>query len=225
MRRILRLDLHYHPYKMQVVQALNENDLRTHFQNGYLLWLTNLWISDEAIFVIELTQPPSSLPATSSFCKSYSAISSSGIIGPFFFRKWEAVTVSAEQYSEILRTFFIPPSPVRPEWRTIFPARWSNELYSQNEYGPSQWRVSKSCNLSTWSNPMAYSSAWSNGMRLFLVGLSQEQSLWATLRQLKEIIRQEITRIPQQMLRNVIFWGALMSVCWERDVILLTYFF
>lgn len=58
-KRMLHDDLHHHPYKIQVVQALNENDYvsRRRFCEQFLALINenedivhNLWMSDEAYF-------------------------------------------------------------------------------------------------------------------------------------------------------------------------------
>ena len=59
MRRILHNDLHYHPYKIQIVQALNTHDYgaRVRFCQEMLDLINededlvnNIWVSDEAHF-------------------------------------------------------------------------------------------------------------------------------------------------------------------------------
>lgn len=113
-----------------MVQALNENDFaaRRHFCETFLGMIeenedlhTLLWMSDEAHFHLpgyvnkqnfrywsgenpqELHQKPLHSAKVTVWC----VMCSTGIISPFFFLM-KAVTVNAERYSEMLRTFFIP---------------------------------------------------------------------------------------------------------------------
>lgn len=132
-RRILHDDFHHHPYKIQVVQALNENDYvsRRLFCEQFLALINenedivhNLWMSDEAHFHLSgyvnkqnfrywSDTNPRQLhqrPLHSSKVTVWCALSSSGIIGPYFFEneRGEAVTVNSERYSQMLQNFFIP---------------------------------------------------------------------------------------------------------------------
>lgn len=132
-RRMLRLDLHFHPYKLQVVQALNDTDFagRRQFCETLLRMIEgddefvhNLWMSDEAHFHLSgyvnkqnfrywSNENPYQLhqrPLHSTKVTVWCALSSMGIIGPFFFEdeRGHAVTVNANRYSEMLRSFFIP---------------------------------------------------------------------------------------------------------------------
>ena len=132
-RRILRVDLRHHPYKIQVVQALNENDFaaRRQFCETFLEKVEeneelvhNLWMSDEAHLHLSgyvkkqnfrywSDQNPRELhqrPLQSAKVTVWCAMSSSGIIGPFYFEneREQSVTVNAERYSEMLRSFLIP---------------------------------------------------------------------------------------------------------------------
>ena len=116
-RRILHKDLHYHPYKTQVVQELGERDKvsRLQFCNDFLGFVKNnsdivntLLMSDEAHFLVsgymnkencrywapnnphELHQRPlhgANVPV-------WWAASSHGIVGPYFFENEEGRTVT-----------------------------------------------------------------------------------------------------------------------------------
>lgn len=106
-RRILHLDLHFHPYKIQMVQSLNPGDYqkRIRFCENMLGRLeenddqiNNLWMSDEAHFHLSgfvnkqnfrywSDENPRLLhetPLHSQKVTTWCAISSNGIIGPFF---------------------------------------------------------------------------------------------------------------------------------------------
>jgi len=132
-RRILHNDLHYHPYKIQIVQALNTRDYgaRVRFCQEMLDLIgededlvNNMWMSDEAHFHVSgfvnkqnfrywsqanpraLHEKPLHSPKVTVWC----AISASGIIGPYFFENetGNAVTVNADRYVEMLQNFFTP---------------------------------------------------------------------------------------------------------------------
>lgn len=127
-RRILHCDLHLHPYKMMVVQELRPEDFvkRTDACNAMLASLQPgaiLWSSDEAHFHLSgtvnkqnfrywaaenprnLHQRPLHSPKVTVWC----AVSSIGIIGPYFFESEDAtVTVNAVRYCEMLENFFFP---------------------------------------------------------------------------------------------------------------------
>jgi hypothetical protein len=129
-RRILRNDLHHHPYKTQVVQALSEQDKvnRLQFCIEFLDLVNNnrdivnaSLMSDEAHFHLsgyvnkqncrywapnnprELHQRPLYSAKVTVWC----AVSSGGIVGPYFFVNEEgrAVTVNSERYKVMLETF------------------------------------------------------------------------------------------------------------------------
>lgn len=232
LRRVLKLDLHYHPYKIQVVQALNENDFaaRRHFCETFLGMIeenedlhTLLWMSDEAHFHLsgyvnkqnfrywsdenpqELHQKPLHSAKVTVWC----AMCSTGIIGPFFFEneRGQAVTVNAERYSEMLRTFFIPrlrehglndETIFQQDGATSHTARVSMNLL--NEVFPNRV-ISRNGAI-----PWPARSPDLTACDFFLWGYLKNKVFRErprTLEELKARIRQEIERIPQQMLRNV----------------------
>ncbi|PSN41601.1 hypothetical protein C0J52_17604, partial [Blattella germanica] len=129
-RRILRLDLKFHPYKLQIVQELKENDyqLRLGFCQEMITKINNddeflnkLWMSDEAHFHLtgyvnkqnyrywadtnpnEVHERPLHASKVTLWC----AVSSHGIIGPHFFanEQGNTITVNSDRYVEMLRTF------------------------------------------------------------------------------------------------------------------------
>ena len=127
-RRILRQNLNFHPYKMVVTQELSERDINAR-QNACELLRENLphdslvFFSDEAHFHIsgcvnkqnmrfwndanphELHQKPLHCERVTVWC----AISRAAIIGPYFFEENEdTVTVNAVRYREMITTFFLP---------------------------------------------------------------------------------------------------------------------
>lgn len=127
-RRILHDDLHFHPYKLAVVQELTERDFVAR-QNACEALLENLpddalvFFSDEAHFHLsgcvnkqnmrywsannprELHEKPLHSARVTVWC----ALSKVGIIGPYFFEENErAVTVNSERYVNMIENFFVP---------------------------------------------------------------------------------------------------------------------
>lgn len=126
--RILHKDLNLHPYKIQIVQEIKPTDFprRLHFSEIILARGINhnLWFSDEAHFHLcgytnkqnyrywnsenpqELHQKPLHSPRVTVWC----AISSMGIIGPYFFENNDgnAVTVNSARYTEMINQFLTP---------------------------------------------------------------------------------------------------------------------
>lgn len=125
-RRILHDDLHFHPYKMSIVHELSERDFNSR-RNACEVLLevvpedAIVFFSDEAHFHLcgsvnkqnmrywadtnprELHQRPLHSPKVTVWC----AISSAGIIGPWFFEENEvAVTVNSDRYVNMLQEFF-----------------------------------------------------------------------------------------------------------------------
>ena len=139
MRRILHNDLHYHPYKLQIVEALNTRDYGARVRSGQeMLDLTgededlvnNVWMSDEAHFHLSgfvnkqnfrywSQANPRALhekPLHSQKVTVWWAMSASGIIGPYSFENeaGNAVTVNADRYVEMLQNFFNPQLALFP---------------------------------------------------------------------------------------------------------------
>uniref|UniRef100_A0A8C5MM42 DUF4817 domain-containing protein n=1 Tax=Leptobrachium leishanense TaxID=445787 RepID=A0A8C5MM42_9ANUR len=205
-RRILRLDLHHHPYKIQVVQAMNENDFaaRRRFCQTLLDMFDenedlvhNLWMSDEAHFHLH-----------SSKVTVWCAMSSLGIIGPYFFEndREQAVTVNAQRYSEMLHSFVIPQ---------LRQHGMNNETLFQQDGATSHTaRVSMNVLNNVFPNRViSRNGAISWPPRspdltvcdFFLWGYLKSKVFEQrppTLGELKRRIRLEIERIPQRMLRD-----------------------
>jgi len=132
-RRILYNDLHYHPYKIQILQALNTRDYgaRIRFCQETLDLIgededlvNNIWMSDEAHFHVSgfvnkqnfrywSQANPRALheePLHSQKVTVWCAMSASRIIGPHFFENEtaNAITVNGDRYVEMLQNFFTP---------------------------------------------------------------------------------------------------------------------
>ena len=126
--RILRFDLKYLPYKIQLLQHLKENDIssRLTFADWALAndnVLDNVWFSDEAHFTLSGyvnkqnvrywgTSKPEIYdenPLHSEKVTVWAAVNSTGVIGPFFFEEGtETVTVTSDRYLALLRNKFLP---------------------------------------------------------------------------------------------------------------------
>lgn len=133
LRRILHQDLHFHPYKIQVVHELKQTDFnkRVAFCTN-MLRLKNrlpnfsdlLIMSDEAHFHLsgyvnkhnmrywssqnpkELHHKPLHSPKVTVWC----GVSTERIFGPYFFEddRGNAVTVNSQRYVNMLQNFFFP---------------------------------------------------------------------------------------------------------------------
>lgn len=137
LRRILHSDLHFHPYKIQVVQKLKEADkpLRVAFCRQFLQILKNdenqlnfLMMTDEAHFHLSgyvnkqnyrywsdvNPQQFHERPLHDEKVTVWCGVSIFGIIGPYFFEENNRnVTINSERYVNMLRVF------LRPELRRL----------------------------------------------------------------------------------------------------------
>lgn len=127
-RRILRFDLHFHPYKMAIVQQLKPNDYanRRAFAEQMIDLMTDekiFMMSDEAHFHLdgyvnkqnfrywsitnpeELHERPLHSPKVTVWC----GVTKSCVIGPYFFEEGgRTVTVNSQRYLLMLENFLIP---------------------------------------------------------------------------------------------------------------------
>lgn len=129
---IMKKKLHFHPYKMQIVQKLNENDYpaRVVYAERMLenfsseTRLRNVYYSDEAHFHLggyvnkqnfrywspnnpmEMHEVPLHSEKVTVWC----AMSGREIIGPYFFEndRGQTQTVNSDRYCEMITTFFEP---------------------------------------------------------------------------------------------------------------------
>lgn len=129
---ILKKIIHFHPYKIQIVQKLRPNDYpsrRTFAQQMLQSFpsnhrLSNIFFSDEAHFHLDgyvnkqnyrywAPNNPHNKHSKSLHTQKvtvWCAISGSSIIGPYFFEDavGRSVTVSSVNYCEMIQNFFLP---------------------------------------------------------------------------------------------------------------------
>ena len=130
--RILKFDLKLIPYKISVMQHLKETDIRSRLEFAH--WILSrpdsenltdaIWFSDEAHFHLNNvvnkqnfrfwgSAKPNFYVEKPHNCEKvtvWAALSSTGIIGPFFFEdtEGEAVTVNSERYLKLMKSKFLP---------------------------------------------------------------------------------------------------------------------
>ena len=137
------------PYKVSVHQTLSEADKVSRKRySGWLLRMCdtdnefphNIWFSDEANFHLDgqvnsqnfrywSTEPPDvvgEVPLHSAKCIAWCAMSSHGIIGPFWFEDADGapVTVNAKRYREVLAKF----------WRSLYRKLGGNAEHLQRQW-------------------------------------------------------------------------------------------
>lgn len=233
LRRILKNDLKFHPYKMQIVQHLKPQDYnnRVRFCEQMLNVIEqdedrihNLWMSDEAHFHLSgfvnkqnfrywsesnpknLHEKPLHSPKVTVWC----AMSSLGIIGPFFFEDdlGYTVTVNSDRYADMLATFFFPRlDGFNPDDNTLF----------QQDGATSHTAIVSmdllklafpGCLISRNGDfPWPARSPDLTAPDFFLWGYLKakvfKENPPRTTDDLKNRIRQEVTNIPLEMLRDV----------------------
>lgn len=231
-RRILVQDLKCHPYKLQIVQELKPNDhvMRQQFCELMLQklnedegFINKLWMSDEAHFHLsgfvnkqnfrywaqenptELHQRPLHSKKVTVWC----AMSSHGIIGPYFFENENgfATTVTSDRYVAMLQTFVVQqlqrfPQIIDTAWfqqdgSTSHTARISmaavHQLFGERV-------ISRNGNI-----PWPPRSPDLTACDFFLWGHLKSKvflSRPATTEELKARIREAISEIPVVMLRQ-----------------------
>ena len=129
-QRILKQDLNLYPYKLEIKQTLTDRDKEQRFQmctwfNEMMEndehWVGKIWFSDEAHFHLDGsvnrrncriwgTEPPNVVTTKSLHsrkCTAWCALSSDGIIGPYWFEDnaENAVTVKQENYRHVIKKF------------------------------------------------------------------------------------------------------------------------
>ena len=230
--RILSEELKLHPYKIQVVQHLNETDYEKRMNLSVELlakirdnedFLRLLWMSDEAHFHLsgyvnkqncrywcennphELHQRPLHSPKVTVWC----AVSAMGIIGPFFFEdaQGRTTTVTSQRYAAMIETFLAPALEQ-------FPA---NEYWFQQDGATSHSaRLSMGALRTLFGNHIISRNGdivWPprspdlSVCDYFLWGFLKHRvyaSRPHTLPELKDTIRAEIRNIPIHMLERAV---------------------
>lgn len=128
-QRILKFDLKLIPYKMSVMQHLKDTDIeaRLRFADWVKLndgLIKHVWFSDEAHFYLNgqinkqncrfwgKEKPDIYLekPLHGDKVTVWAALSSDGIIGPFFYENedGDTVTVNSERYIKLMKSKFLP---------------------------------------------------------------------------------------------------------------------
>lgn len=113
LRRIMKLDLKLHPYKIQLVQELKENDLisRNTFVDTMFERFTNILFSDEAHFHLNRQVNKKNCSFWSEVnlqLKHQRPLHSPNISGAYIFEDpcGNSVTVNSAEYVIVLRDFF-----------------------------------------------------------------------------------------------------------------------
>lgn len=225
-RRILHEDLHFHPYKMVITHELSQQDWQNRLQACETL-IQNLpqdacvLFSDEAHFHISGSVNKQNMrywssenprvihkrPLHSDKVTVWCAISSEGIIGPYFFEENNhAVTINSERYVNMIQQFLEPQLEqinlglvwFQQDGATAHTARNSMAVLREmfpgrliSRYGDIPWPARSPdltpCDFFLWG--YLKSKVFQHRPR--------------TLEALKDAIRLEVGRISQQMLRKV----------------------
>lgn len=140
LRRILKLDLKLHPYKIQLVQELSYDDhtKRASFSTLMLERFSNfgnILFSDEAHFHLNgfvnkqnfrywCAEQPSLKHQKPLHCQKvtvWAAISAKGLIGPYFFEnsRGQALTVNTDRYVAMLQEFLRPSLSGMQEYNSL----------------------------------------------------------------------------------------------------------
>lgn len=228
-RRILHKSLEMYPYKMMLVQELNERDFQTR-TNACRDILQNIprgavfMSSDEAHFHLsgsvnkqnfrfwsatnpqELHERPLHSPKVTVWC----AISELGVWGPYFFEEdGLTVTVNGDRYLDMLNNF------LRPQLNNLNDNQRENLWFQQD--GATSHTTRRALNLLQEMFPNKVVSlrgdiGWPprspdlSPCDYFLWGYLKSRVFThrpRTLEELRAAIRQEIAAIPQDMIRRV----------------------
>ena len=126
--RALRFDLKLFPYSLSIMQHLKETDINSRLE--FAEWIIDnvdtvekIWFSDESHFYLNNTlnkqnnrvwgnEKPNfylEKPLHSDKVTVWAALSSTGVIGPFFFESdGETTTINSERYLTLLKNKFLP---------------------------------------------------------------------------------------------------------------------
>lgn len=225
---ILKKKLTLHPYKIQIVQQLNENDypLRETLARTMLerfrtaRTLGNILFSDEAHFHIDgyvnkqnmrywSSNNPKERHQKRAHCLKttvWCAISGNGIIGPYFFNQGE--TVTAPVYCRMIDEFLLPQLQLYPGYN-------NRTLFQQDGATPHTARVSMEKLRSIFPNkliskygdiPWAPRSPDLTPCDFFLWGYLKSKVYDTnpqTIEALQENIRREVRKITPALCRRV----------------------
>lgn len=231
-RRILKNDLHFHPFKIQVVQALKPQHYisRVQFcqqllnlidQDGQLVH--NLWMSDEAHFHLSgyvnkqnfrfwSDNNPRNLhekPLHSQKVTVWCAMSSQGVVGPYFFESenGSTLTVNSERYAEMLVNFAFPALDEHVNDRTLFQQDGATSHTANISMDLLRLAFPGRLISRNGDIPWPACSPDLTAPDFFLWGYLKLKVFEAnpprTRDELKERIQQEINNIPLDMLRRV----------------------
>lgn len=240
-RRILHQDLHFHPYKIMVVQELSERDRASRIASCHAI-LENVpnnavvLSSDEAHFHLSgyvnkqnfryrAENNPRQLherPLHSQHVTVWCAVADFGIIGPYFFEEeGRTVTVTSQRYVHMLNNFLKPkPNEIgnRVVWyqqdgATAHTARQSMEVLRQMFPGR---LISLRGNM-----PWPARSPDLAACDFFLWGYLKSKvykNKPRTTDELKAAIRHEIAEIPQEMTTRVMHnFRVRLQSCIDND--------
>ncbi|XP_048484480.1 uncharacterized protein LOC125490157 [Plutella xylostella] len=243
-RRILKLDLKLHPYKIQLVQELKPNDLnlRKLFAETMLerfKSFNNILFSDEAHFHLNghvnkqncrywSTENPKAKherPLHSPKVTVWAAISSKGIIGPYFFEdsRGRTITVNSAEYVKMLREFL---SPQLQEFDGYNSRTWFQQdgatCHTSNESLPVVKELfSKKLISRRGDIPWPPRSPDLSPADFFLWGYLKQRVYNhkpRALRELKEKIREEMAAIPKALCDRVLTnFHSRLQECLSRD--------
>lgn len=230
-RRILHIDLGFHPYKMAMVQQLNPRDYvqRLNFaremeaileQNDNII----LFMSDEAHFHLNgmvnqqncrywasenpklMHETPLHSPKVTVWC----AVTGTDVIGPYFFQddNGNTVTVTSERYRQMITEFFLPEVrrkriPIRRVWFQQDGATAHTARISMEAIRPVfRGRIISRFGDINWP-PRSPDLSMCDYFLWGYLKARVYQHKARTLEELKEAIRVEVVQIDRAMLERV----------------------
>ena len=246
--RILKNDLKLFPYKIQVKQKLTNGDqtarvdmcnwfLEKTEQNGNRV--NNVWFSDEVHFHLDGvvnsrnnvfwgTQVPDEVshrPLHSAKVTAWCALSSIGIIGPFWFQddQGKTTTVNQKRYQQVIRKF---SRSLKRGKGVILKEQW----FMQDGAAPHaandtvkllREKIEERIISRRTENPWAPHSPDLNPLDFFLWGYAKDNVFKSTpknLEDLKASITSFVRRIPVDMCKRVVDnFITRINVCLERN--------
>lgn len=244
LRRILHLDLNFHPYKIAMVQKLNERDFQSRVLTCQRLLqlvtgndlLNVLIMSDEAHFHLSgkvnkqnfrywSSENPKELherPLYSKKVTVWCGVARFGIIGPYYFEdgRGNTVTVNSERYVQMLRGFLVPQLQLLgiDVTKTWFQQDGAT-CHTANDSMAVLRNLFPGKLISRFGDvPWSARSPDLTSCDCWLWGYLKSKVFGSkprTIPELKQCIREEIAAIPQSMIRKV---TANMQKRWEACV-------